>query len=137
MIIERTKIPDVVSENIDQSKIILADNIISNVYPLFDELYQDRLGNYSSLTIKYKKIKTEVKNSKQNLESLMLKLNRIKKEAKLLDRIDKLINSGLINDGSLKHENIILLKIYNKLSDEKLDFHLRNTLKMISKRFSE
>ena len=137
MIIKRTKIPDVVKENIDQSKIVLSDNIISNVYPLFDEMYQDQINAMSSVNALYSKKKSKVQENKEELERLMRKLERVKKESKLLIRIEKLINSGLANDGSLKHENIILLKIYNKLTDEKLDFHLRNTLKIISKRFSK
>ena len=131
------KIPDVVKENIDQSKIVLSDNIISNVYPLFDEMYQDQINAMSSVNALYSKKKSKVQENKEELERLMRKLERVKKESKLLIRIEKLINSGLANDGSLKHENIILLKIYNKLTDEKLDFHLRNTLKIISKRFSK
>jgi len=136
MIIEETNIPDVIEENIDVSKILLADNIIENIYPLFDEIYQDKVGTLSSYDSKYKQIKTKVRKSKEHLEGLMLKLERTKKESKLLTRIEKLINSGLTNDGALKHENIILLKIYNKLTTEKLEEHLRNTLKIISKRFS-
>lgn len=136
MIIEQTKIPDVTHKNIDPSKIVLADNIISNVYPLFDEIYQDQIGTLDSISSKYNKKKSQVKKNKHELERLMLTLERVKKEGKLLTRIEKMINSGLTNDGSLKHETIILLKIYNKLTNEKLDHHLRNTLKIISKRFS-
>jgi hypothetical protein len=137
MIIEKTKIPDVVKENIDISKIILADNIISNIYPLFDDMYNESLNSTKNLESQYKKKKIEVKNSKEKLEGLMLKLTRVKKILKLLNRIEKLIDSGLVYDGSLKHETIILLKIINKLSNDKIDFHLRNTLKTISKRFSQ
>ena len=136
MIIEQTSIPDVTEANIDASKIVLADNIISNIYPLFDEIYQDQIGTMKSINSEYSKKKTEVKKNKKELEGLMLKLERVKKEGKLLARIEKLINAGLSNDGSMKYENIILLKIYNKLTDEKLEYHLRNTLKIISKRFS-
>jgi hypothetical protein len=137
MIIEKTKVPDVVEENIDISKIILADNIISNIYPLFDDMYNESLNSTKNLESQYKKKKIEVKNSKEKLEGLMLKLTRVKKILKLLNRIEKLIDSGLVYDGSLKHETIILLKIINKLSNDKIDFHLRNTLKTISKRFSQ
>lgn len=136
MIIEHTNIPDVTEQNIDSAKIILADNIISNIYPLFDEIYQDQIGTMKSISSQYTEKKSQVQKNKKELEGLMLKLERVKKEGKLLARIEKLINSGLANDGSLKHENIILLKIYNKLTDEKLDQHLRNTLKIITKRFS-
>lgn len=137
MIIEKTKIPDVVVENIDISKIILADNIISNIYPLFDDMYSESLNSTKSLENQYKNKKVAVKNNKEKLEDLMKELSRVKKILKLLNRIEKLIDSGLVYDGSLKHETIILLKIINKLSNDKLDFHLRNTLKTISKRFSQ
>jgi len=137
MIIENTKIPDVVIENIDISKMILADNIISNIYPLFDDMYSESLNSTKSLETQYKNKKIQVKKNKIKLEVLMLELTRVKKVLKLLDRIGKLINSGLVYDGSLKHETVILLKIINKLSNDKLDFHLRNTLKTISKRFAQ
>jgi hypothetical protein len=137
MNIEYTKIPDVVDENIDRSKIILADNIISNIYPLFDDMYSGYLNSTASLQSDYRKTKTQVKESKEVLEDLMLELNRVKKVSKLLDRIGKLIGSGLVYDGSLKHETVILLKIIDKLSGDKLEFHLRNTLKTITKRFSQ
>ena len=136
MIIEQTNIPDVTEKNIDQAKIILADSIIENVYPLFDELLQDRSDYLKSIQTQYDEKSSQVKKGKEILEGLMLQLERTKKETKLLSRIEKLINSGLVNDGSMKHENVILLKIFNKLSDEKLEFHLKNTLKIISKRFN-
>jgi hypothetical protein len=61
---------------------------------------------------------------------------RKKKVTKLLDRIEKLITSGLVYDGTLKHETIVLLKIVDKLEEDKLDYHLHATLQTISKRFS-
>jgi len=136
MIIEYTKIPDVTEENIDHSKIVLADSILSNVYPLFDDIYNGYLTSTKSLYSEYNKKKSEVQESKKKLESLMLELKRVKKVSKLLDRISKMINSGLVYDGNLKHETVILLKVVNKLSDDKLDVHLRNTLKTITKRFA-
>jgi hypothetical protein len=136
MIIEYTKIPDVTEENIDHSKIVLADSILSNVYPLFDDIYNGYLTSTKSLYSEYNQKKSEVQESKKKLESLMVELKRVKKVSKLLDRISKMINSGLVYDGNLKHETVILLKVVNKLSDDKLDVHLRNTLKTITKRFA-
>jgi len=136
MRIEQTKIPDVVSDNIDHSKIVLADNIISNIYPLFDDMYNEYLNSTRSLQRDYKKKKLKVKESKEGLEILMVELKRVKKVLKLMDRIEKMITSGLVYDGSLKHETVILLKIINKLDDSKLEFHLRNTLQTITKRFA-
>ena len=67
---------------------------------------------------------------------MMVEYKKKKKVSKLLDRIEKLITSGLVYDGTLKHETIILLKITTKLSEDKLDYHLKDTLTTISKRFS-
>ena len=137
MIVEQTKIPDVIIENIDNSKIVLADNIISNIYPLFDDMYSEYLSSTSNLKNDFKKKKAEVKKNKIRLEQLISELNRVKKILKLLGRIEKMISAGLVYDGSLKHETIILLKIVTKLSNEKIEFHLGNTLNTITKRFSK
>lgn len=136
MIIEETKIPDVTEYNIDQSKIILADNIISNVYPLFDDVYNDYLKSAKKIKENSKQLKEKVKDNKENLELLMNELNRVKKVSELLKRIETLISSGLAFDGGLKHETVILLKIINKLDNEKLEMHLKNTVRTITKRFS-
>jgi hypothetical protein len=136
MIVEETSIPNVIPENIDESKLILADNIIQNVYPLFDEVYSTRVDAIDEIKKETETKKAEVKNNKNALEKLMSEYKRKKKISKLLSRIDKLITSGLVYDGTMKHETVVLLKIISKLSDEKLDYHLRSTLTTISKRFS-
>jgi len=58
-----------------------------------------------------------------------------KKISKLLSRIEKLLQSGLIYDSSMKHEMVILLKIIDKLPEDKLDIQLSKTMKTLSKRF--
>jgi len=136
MNITETNIPNVTPENISQSKAILADNIISNVYPLFNEVYTTRVDEIDNLKRDLEKKKELVHKHKIALEQMMSEYKKNKKISKLLDRIEKLISTGLVYDGSLKHEMIILLKIATKLSDEKIDYHLKDTLRTISKRFS-
>lgn len=136
MIIKETTIPDVSLENIDQAKLILADSIIQNVYPLFDEVFNTRVAELQELRDVLKLKKEFVKEEKRALQEMVNNYNRKKKVAKLLDRIDKMVTSGLVYEGSLKNETTILLKIASKLSDEKLDYHLKSTLRTISKRFS-
>ena len=136
MIIEETTIPNVVPENIDSAKTVLAENIIENVYPLFDEVYNTRVEEIDDLKKSLEKKKDLVHKHKVSLEQMMAEYKRKKKIAKLLDRIEKLITSGLVYDGTLKHETVVLLKIATKLSEEKLDYHLKDTLRTISKRFS-
>ena len=75
MNITETTIPDVSIENIDKSKIVLADSIIQNVYPLFDEVFNTRVEELESLqgTLKNKRTQViEEKNSLQEMNSAPL-----------------------------------------------------------------
>lgn len=136
MNIIETKIPDVTKDNIPLSKRILADNIIKNVYPLFDGVYTEKLEMSSAIKAQIKNKRNELKLQKSSIEHLMIKYKRKKKISKLLDRLDALVKSGLTYDGTLKHETVILLKIIDKLPSDKLDQQLVKTVQMISKRFS-
>jgi len=136
MNIIETKIPDVHEENINQSKVVLADNIIRNIYPLFDEVFSTKVEYVNKLEEDLENKKVQVLESKSQLEQGIKEYKKKQKESKLLDRINKLVTSGLIYDGNLKHEMIVLLKIINNLPEKQLDHHLSNTLKIIGKRFS-
>ena len=136
MDITETTIPDVTQDNIIQSKKILVDSIIKNVYPLFDEVYSEKLDIVRVLKAQIKSKKNELKVQKESIEHSMVEYKRKQKTAKLLDRLDRLVESGLAYDGTLKHETIILLKIVDKLPSEKLDQQLSKTIQMIQKRFS-
>ena len=136
MKIVETKIPNVIPETIEKSKQVLADNIIKNVYPLFNEVYHSKVDTVKKLKDELASKKEAVSKEKETLESIMAEYKRKKKISKLLDRIEKLVTSGLVYDGHLKNETVILLKIVNKLPNDKLDYHLRDTLQTISKRFS-
>ena len=46
-----------------------------------------------------------------------------------------MVSLGITTDGKLKQETVILLKIIDKLPDEKLDYHLKDTANTITKRF--
>lgn len=137
MIITETKIPDVVADNIDDSKKILAENIIKNVYPLFDDIYNERINTTEQVKLKIQAKKNELKNKKEAIEHLMGEYGRKKKITKLLNRVEQLVQSGLLYDGTLKHEIVIMLKIIEKLPPDKLDQQLAKTMHIISKRYSQ
>jgi hypothetical protein len=137
MNIIETEIPDVTIETLDQSKIILANNIVKNVYPLFDEVFNTRLNELDDFQQILKDKKRQVREEKNNLQHMVNIYNKNKKVTKLLDRIEKLVNSGLVYDGSSRNEMTMLLKVINKLSDDKIDYHLKSVMSTISKRFSE
>ena len=136
MRIIETKIPDVTVHNLDESKLVLSDNIIQNVYPLFDEVYQEKISHLKQLKNSLKEKKTLVLKKKTDLEGLMTEYNKEKKISKLLSRIEKLVQSGLVYDGSIKNQTVVLLKVIDKLTEDKLDHHLVETLQIIRKRFS-
>lgn len=136
MNIINTKIPDVTKENIDQSKLRLSDNIIQNILPLFDEVYKSKIEELKKSKNELKLKKIQVIENKEELQNQLNNYNKKKKVEKLVYRISKLINSGLVYEGSLKRETIILLKVVNKLTNEKIEHHMLETLKLINKRFS-
>jgi hypothetical protein len=132
-----TEYPDVTENNLDESKVTLANNIISNVYPLFDDVYIEKVSQLKKFKTIHEGRKSKVVKNKERLEIMMKQYNQKKKVSKLLTRLEKLVDSGLVYDGHLKSETIVLLKIIDKLSDEKLNHHLSETLKIIGKRFSK
>jgi hypothetical protein len=136
MRIQETNIPDITESNIDNSKMILAENIIKNVYPLFDDVYIEKVSQLKKLKKLFEERKIKVVRNKKNIEMMLKQYDKKKKVSKLLSRLEKLVDSGLVYDGHLKNETVILLKIIDKLPDDKLDHHLSETLKIIGKRFS-
>ena len=102
---------------------------------MFDEVYQGKIGSVSGIKKVLKEKKSLVKQKKTKIEELMSGYNREKKISKLLTRIEKLVDSGLVYEGSIKSQTVILLKVIEKLNNEKLDHHLSQTLQIIRKRF--
>lgn len=135
MNIIETKIPDVTSEEINQSKIILADSIIRDVYPLFDEVYSAKVNELNKLKNQMKNKRLKLKEQKNSIEHRIGEYKKTKKVSKLLEKIERLIEYGITYDGTMKHETVILLKIIDKLPSDKVDFQLRKTSQIINKRF--
>ncbi len=135
MNIIETKIPDINVDNIDQSKVHLAEKIIHNINPLFDDLQQTKIEEFKFKVNEFKQLKKNVLSNKTEIESLFKHYKKKQKVKQLLERIDKLVSLGIVNEGQTKQETIILLKIIDKLSTDKLNFHLKETMNTISKRF--
>lgn len=135
MNIIETKIPDIDVSNIDQSKVQLAEKIIHNINPLFDDLRQEKIDEFKFKVGEFRQIKKTVLSNKTEIETLFEHYKRKQKVKKLLERIDKLVSLGIVNEGQTKQETIILLKIIDKLPTDKLNFHLKETMNTISKRF--
>lgn len=137
MNIIETNISNIDVSKIDKSKVVLADKIIENVYPLFNEVYSDKLTSIEPSKRELQLKKEQVITEKNELEALLKELSRKKKIKKLLERLSKLVSSGLVYDGSSRTETIVLLKIIDNLPENKIDQHLQNTMKNIAKRFGK
>jgi len=137
MNIIRTNIPDVTKRNIAEHKEVIADSIIKNVYPLFDEVYQAKVQSNFRLKKKVIEGKQKIKNEKDTMQQLVIEYKKEQKISKILDRIEKLVKAGLTYDNTLKHETVILLKIIDKLPAEKLDQQLSKTIQILNKRFTK
>lgn len=135
MNIIETQIPDITTSNINLAKVHLANKIIQNINPLFDDIQRDQKIEFNEKATKFKELKESVVSNKKEIETLFSHYKRKQKVKKLLERIDKLVSLGMINEGALKQETIILLKVIDKLPEEKLDFHLKDTMNTIKKRF--
>ena len=136
MNIVETDITDINTNNIDFSKVELADKIIQDISPLFDELYIGQIDKIQSITLKLQEKKKRVLENKDELELLLKTYKRKGKVRKLLERIRKLVLAGLVSEGYLRNETVVLLKVIDKLPDDKLEYHLKNTRNIITKRFS-
>jgi len=132
-----TRIPDVTKTNIDRSKEIIANNIIKNVFPLFDEVYTAKVNEKNNLKKKLIYVKDVLQSEKESFDKLIIEYNKAKKISQILERIKTLVSSGLLYDGQLKHETVILLKILDKLPEDKLNQQLNKTIQILNKRFAK
>ena len=136
MRIIETDLYDIPEDNLDQTKVELADSIIQNIYPLFDEIYFNFLKKEKNIENSIKEKKEFIHTEKTVMEELVKRYGRKKKVRKLLERISKIIESGLTHDSSVKNQTIVILRIIDKLSEEKLDHHLNESIQLLSKRFA-
>jgi len=130
-----SNIPDIDIENIDKEKVILSDKIINFIQPFFENYDSDKIDNFNTLKIQLENKKLKVSQNKVILENTSLKYNRQKKIKKLLNKITELISTKLINDNKLKHEILILVKVVDTLTNDKIDYHIFEIDKIIKKRF--
>jgi len=132
-----TVISDVNEKEIDNEKLLLAQSIINKIAPLLNDLYSEKIDRRKKLKDDIRLSKRTITAEKEQIELLLKDYNRKKKVAKILDRMTKLVESGLIQDNQLRHETIILLKILEKLPEDKLDIQLNRTMEVLNKRFSK
>ncbi len=134
MRIIETDIPDISKSNINSVKINLADNIIKNIQPLFDELFQEKVSSISLIQTELETIRKSVIEKKKSLENLFSVQKRKQKIKKLLDRIENMVKTGIVSQGNMKSETVVLLRVVDNLPNDKIDYHLKNAMNIITKR---
>jgi chromosome segregation ATPase len=137
MIIIETDTYDIRGKDIDKEKVEIANNILNMVGPLFEAEIAETKGSMEKLKGNRANVDKQLSEARERLEELQHDFGQEIKRKKLLSRIRQLIEANLTNDGSLKSEVIILLKVIDKLEDNLLDEHIERMIKTISKRFSK
>ena len=135
MKIRELRIPDIKYESLNKSKIELADKIISSFLPIIQPKISDKLKELKNLRESVNNKKKKVTQEKVSLQELQTIIQKKKKINLLLNRIEQLTTIGI--DESLKSEMITVIRKINDLSDEKINFYLEETLRIISRKFSK
>jgi len=132
MKIASSEIVDVLEEDPDRTKVYFAENIVRIMSPILDEYYNEKIERVTSVRQEMKDLKTRAQSKKEDMTGMLSQHKKLTKTAKLLSRIDKIIQSGLTY-GSTKRELVIILKILDKLSEEKLEVQMNNMMAILSK----
>lgn len=137
MKLQELSIPDVTYDNVDESKVKLANSVINSIYPKFETECSKKNEELENLKVELHDKKMEVNNKKEKLQELLTEFERRKRILKLVNRIERIISAGAASDGSIRHEMIVLLKVCENMNDDKLNRNLERTQKVLKKRYSE
>jgi len=130
-----TGIPDVHSSNINKVKENLANKVITRVSPLFEEVSVTRNEDVVSMKKELKAKRIDVIAKKRELEGLQESYKKNKSIKQLLNKLAVLVNSGLLYDPSLRNQTVIMLKVMDKMTNEKILDHVLEMSVLIKKRF--
>lgn len=135
MKIMTSDILDISKENIDSVKTTFADDIINFFRPIVQDYEDEKIKKLSVVKNEIKNLKARLASEKEKINGMLSEHKKQEKISKLLGRIDKIVDTGLTY-GSTKRELVIVLKILNKLPEEKIDVQLRNMMTILSKGLS-
>jgi hypothetical protein len=124
MKITETNIPNQFEDNLNYSKIILANKTIKLVKPLFENFFNKKNNKIEIMKNQLKEKQIEINDVKETLEKQMNEYSLLKKQKKLIERINNLIISKTIKKNMI-HEYKIILKIIPKLSESELDKQIK------------
>lgn len=137
MNIEILSLPDMTKNNIQESKVLLADSIIENIYPLFDNIFMERKNKVEELSFDLKRREEILSKKKTNVEQMIKQYHREKLIVNLLSEIENLVHSGLVNDSGTRHQVIVLIKTIDKLTEENINKRILDVKRILGKKFSK
>lgn len=136
MIVEISEYKDIDIENLEASKVSLANKIIEQVRPLVDDIFLEKVKEVKELEKRISRKKDVITENKCRIEKKIIVYNRKKKLKKLLERIEQLESFGMLY-GELKKEMIIVLKVLDTIDDNKLNKYLQTTMEIVNKKISK
>jgi len=137
MNIETLNLPDITNNNIQESKILLANSIIENIYPLFDNIFMEKKNKIEELSTDLKKRDAILSRKKDVVEQSIKEYQREKLVSSFLSEVENLVHSGLVNDSGTRQQVIVLLKTLDKLSEDKIKNMIFDAKRVLGKKFSK
>ena len=132
MRIIKTNVPDIIGTSIDQQKVALADEIINGIFPLLSSERKEKINKIKNLRQEIEVKTNFIKEEKQSLNKLTLKLNQNSKVITLLDRLGKLHSIGKLNNKKLITDVISVVKNIDRIKQDKLDHYLAETVRILT-----
>jgi len=136
MRIIETEIDDIQTKNIDELKMNLANDVINYIQPIFNKDYKEKIKKIKQLKQNISIKKEKIKQEKIELERIVKSFSKKNKEKELLNKMGKLIQTGLIQD-SMKKEMTILLKSFENLPEDKITSYLNEAIVILSQKFAK
>jgi hypothetical protein len=134
---EILNLPDITNNNIQESKLLLANSIIENIYPLFDNIFMEKKNKIEELSTDLKKRDSILSKKKTFVEQLIKDYQREKLVSNFLSEVENLVHSGLVNDSGTRQQVIVLLKTLDKLSEDKIKNMIFDAKRVLGKKFSK
>jgi len=130
-----TNIKDKDNEDLSQNKINLANKIIKLVSPLLDQVYNEKINTIKKLKEDYLIKKQEVLSEKKVIEKLATDFERRKKVKKLIGNFSQLFSLKVITLHT-KNEIVTILNTVDELGNDKIDFYIKESDKMLVRRLN-
>lgn len=135
MKIIESKINDIPND-LTEVKTSLINNVIEYIQPLFSNEYIQKLKEVKKLKKNIELKKEQIKQEKEELEKIKNILDKKIKNHTSIEKINKLVMSGLVQN-SMKKELIILLKTFKDMDYERINSYLNEMIKNINQKFAK